>query len=285
MLSIVPEANPDYILLDSGQGRKLEIFSGYTVDRPEPAAAWPRSLPASDWAAADAVCLQAGSWEVRRHPPGAWLFRWKDIKLRLKLAPYKHTGVFPEQQANWEWLDKTVRSMGPEPRVLNLFAYTGGSTLACAQAGARVCHVDSSRPAVAWARENQALSGLSERPIRWIVDDCLKFAAREVRRGAKYHGIIMDPPAFGRGPRGKVFKFGRDVPLLIDCCHKLLVGGPRFFLMNSYNAGLDPQELSAMASPLATETVMECGQLGLRQEPVRRILPCGTFVRFKAVNG
>lgn len=278
---LVPDVNPDHRLLDSGHGRKLERFAGYLIDRPEPAASWPRSLPASDWAASDAVCLQAGRWEVRRHPPEAWLFRWKDLKLRLKLAPYKHTGVFPEQQANWEWLEETVRMMGPDAKVLNLFAYTGGATLACAAAGARVCHVDSSKPAVAWARENQTLSGLSDHPIRWIVDDCLKFAAREARRGVKYQGIVMDPPAFGRGPGGKVFKFNRDVPRLLEICRDLMADGPRFFLINAYNAGLEAGELFRLVSPLALSGEVEHGSLGLRQGSDGRVLECGAFARFR----
>lgn len=279
---LVPERNPDHILLDSGRGRKLEIFSGYTVDRPEPRAEWPRSLPAAAWAEADAVAEKAGRWLVRREPPAAWAFRWKNLRLRLKLAPYKHTGIFPEQQANWKWLEETVRMMGPDAKVLNLFAYTGGATLACAAAGARVCHVDSSRPAVAWARENQRLSHLESKPVRWIVEDCLKFAARESRRGAKYQGIIMDPPAFGRGPGGKVFKFGRDVPRLMEICRGLMADGPRFFLINAYNAGLEAGELRSLVSPLAPSGEVEHGGLGLRQETGGRVLACGTFARFRA---
>lgn len=278
---LVPERNPDHILLDSGRGRKLEIFSGYTVDRPEPAADWPRSLPGPAWAEADAVFKSENSWQVRRAPPHGWAFRWGSLRLALKLAPYKHTGVFPEQQANWKWLEETVRMMGPDAKVLNLFAYTGGATLACAAAGAAVCHVDSSKPAVAWARENQKLSNLEDRPIRWIVEDCLKFAAREARRGVKYQGIIMDPPAFGRGPGGKVFKFNRDVPRLLEICRGLMADGPGFFLINSYNVGLEAEELRSLVSPLAPSGEVEHGRLGLRQETGGRVLECGTFARFR----
>ncbi len=278
---VTPRENPDHRLLDSGRGRKLESFAGYITDRPEPAASWPRTQPASAWAVADAVCEAAGRWTVRRDPPEKWLFRWKGLNLKLKLAPYKHTGVFPEQQANWEWLDETVRKLGPEPMVLNLFAYTGGATLACARAGARVCHVDSSKPAVAWARENQQLSGLGDRPIRWIVDDCLKFTAREARRGAKYQGIIMDPPAFGRGPGGKVFKFGRDVPRLLEICRGLMVDGPGFFLLNSYNSGLTAGELRDLVNILRPSGDVQCGGLGLRQESGGRIMECGLFARLR----
>lgn len=282
MKDIIPEENPDYRLLDSGAGRKLESFSGYLADRPEPQADWSRSLPRSAWDGADSVCRKAGQWLVRKDPPEPWIFRWKGLKLRLKLAPYKHTGVFPEQQANWEWLEETVGQMGPEPEVLNLFAYTGGATLACARAGARVCHVDSSKPAVAWARENQALSGLSDRPVRWIVDDCLKFVTREARRGARYQGMIMDPPAFGRGPGGKVFKFDRDVPKLLEACRGLLAEGPNFYLINSYNAGLEAGELRDLAAPMRPTGQFECGRLGLRQESGGRTLPCGVYARFRS---
>lgn len=282
MKLLVPERNPDHMLLDSGRGRKLEIFSGYTLDRPEPAAGWPRSLPRSAWSEADAIFTGNGRWLIRREPPPGWVFRWGSLRLALKLAPYKHTGVFPEQQTNWQWLMETVRSMGPEPKVLNLFAYTGGATLACALAGARVCHVDSSRPAVAWARENQKLSRLEAKPVRWMVEDCLKFAAREARRGAKYQGIIMDPPAFGRGPGGKIFKFDRDVPRLLETCCILMADGQQFFLLNSYNAGLGPQELAGLASFLAPNARIEYGELGLRQESGERILPCGSFARFRS---
>lgn len=282
MKDIIPEENPDYRLLDSGAGRKLESFSGYLADRPEPQADWSRSLPRSAWDGAGSVCRKAGQWLVRKDPPEPWIFRWKGLKLRLKLAPYKHTGVFPEQQANWEWLEETVGQMGPEPEVLNLFAYTGGATLACARAGARVCHVDSSKPAVAWARENQALSGLSDRPVRWIVDDCLKFVTREARRGARYQGMIMDPPAFGRGPGGKVFKFDRDVPKLLEACRGLLAEGPNFYLINSYNAGLEAGELRDLAAPMRPTGQIECGRLGLRQESGGRTLPCGVYARFRS---
>lgn len=281
MLRIIPESNSDYSLLDTGLGRKLEIFSGYKVDRPEPQAVWPRSLSPSDWDDADAVYQKAGTWIIKRDPPKNWSYRWKFLSLKLKLAPYKHTGVFPEQQANWEWLQDTIRIMGPEPRVLNLFAYTGGATLVCAQAGARVCHVDSSKPAVAWARENQGLSHLESKPVRWIVEDCLKFAAREARRGVKYQGIIMDPPAFGRGPGGRVFKYGRDVPKLMEVCRQLLSSGPRFFLINTYNVGIGSYELAKLVSMLAPKNIIEHGELGLKQEDAIRMLHCGDFARFR----
>ncbi len=282
MKTLLSPSNPYYELWDSGRGRKLEKFSGYLLDRPEPYAVWPRSLPAADWDGADAVCERAGAWRVRREPPKIWLFRWKDLSLKLKLAPYKHTGVFPEQQANWEWLQETIGMMGPETKVLNLFAYTGGATLACARAGALVSHVDSSRPAVTWARENQRLSHLESKPVRWIVEDCLKFAAREARRGARYQGIIMDPPAFGRGPGGKIFKFGRDVPRLLEICRQLISDGPRFFLMNSYNAGLEAEDLRSLMATLRPPAGMEYGKLGLRQKANGRILECGVFARFRA---
>ncbi len=277
----MPEENSDYLLLDSGLGRKLERFSGYTVDRPEPQADWPCSLPRSAWDGADSICRKAGEWLVKKDPPEPWIFRWKGLKLILKLAPYKHTGIFPEQQANWQWLTETVLRLGPDIKVLNLFAYTGGATLACAWAGAKVCHVDSSRPAVAWARENQILSGLADKPVRWIVEDCLKFAAREFRRGARYQGIIMDPPAFGRGPGGKIFKFDRDVPKLLEICRKLLYDKPNFFLINSYHAGFSAEKLGAWASALSSDGRIECGGLGLRQTSQERILPCGIYARFR----
>ena len=280
-MMITPPSHHGYRLLDSGQGRKLECFSDYLIDRPEPRAIWARTLSNQHWLMADAVYLQTGRWQTRRPPPEPWLFRWKGLNLMLRLTPYKHTGIFPEQQSNWEWLQETARLMGPEAKVLNLFAYTGGATLACAQAGARVCHVDSSRPAMAWARENQRLSHLESKPVRWIVEDCLKFAAREAKRKSKYQGIIMDPPAFGRGPEGKVFKFGRDVPRLLEICGDLLAEGPKFFLINAYHAGLKAGQLRDLVAPLCPSGEVEYGGLGLRPANGGRILECGAFARFR----
>lgn len=282
MKKIVVSAAPHYILLDSGQGRKLENFCGYIVDRPDPKAAWSRTLAEALWEKADAFYHPERGWLIKNAPPQPWLFRHGRLSFLLKLAPYKHTGIFPEQKANWLWLENNLLKMGPGCKVLNLFAYTGAATLVCARAGAAVCHVDASRPAINWARENQRLSGLENSAIRWIWDDCKKFVAREVKRGSQYHGIIMDPPDFGRGPGGRIFKLKKELPHLLEACRRILAPNPNFLLINCYNTGLRPEEIFQMAASLLPWQESEYGELHLKQRQSRRTLPCGIYVRCRS---
>ncbi len=278
MQILTPNSLKDHSLLDSGNGQKLERFAGYLISRPEPGAIWNKKLSAADWNKAQAVFIETGKWRQTSPPPRPWLFRHKELTLELKLTPYKHTGVFPEQAVNWDWFSELINNSPGQPNVLNLFAYTGAATLAAAAAGARVCHVDSSKPAVSWAKRNQELSQLSDKPIRWIVDDCLKFIEREVKRGAKYDAIIMDPPAFGRDTSGKTFKFNRDMPRLLRLCHNLLSDKPLFFLINAYNVGHSPQTLKNLLADILPSDRIQYGELQLSNNDIS--LPCSLFARY-----
>ncbi len=238
---ILPLTPPDwgeYELLDSGEGEKLERYGPYVLARPEKAALWRKALPARRWQAADAVFTLAergeGEWQRRRPLPERWPLRFGNLAFYARLTPFRHTGVFPEQASHWLWLQRLVAAASRPLEVLNLFAYTGLASLACAAAGASVVHVDASRPTLGWAKDNAALSGLADRPIRWILDDALKFVKREGRRGRRYDGIIMDPPAFGRGPKGELWRFGESFPALLDSCRPLLAERPLFVLVTAY---------------------------------------------------
>jgi len=235
----------DYALLDSGDGRKLERYGRYTVVRPEPQCFWsPRDPSAFDRANAVFDPQQeeedAGRWRFDDQGPiDAFPLKWRDVKFTGRFTPFRHLAFFPEQAANWEWLDARVRSLD-KPRVLNLFGYTGVASLAAAAAGAEVTHVDASKKSVAYARENAEASGMTDKPIRWIVEDARKYVAREVRRGAKYQGIILDPPKYGRGPTGEVWRLFEDMPALLKDCAALLADDASFLLLNAYAARVGP---------------------------------------------
>ena len=255
----------DFGVLDASDGEKLERWGKVILIRPDPQVIGntPRS---QRWGEADAHYHRSekggGSWEVRRPIQEFWTIGYGDC-LRFKISPtgFKHTGLFPEQAVNWELFGELIQKAGRPIRVLNLFAYTGGATLACAAAGASVCHVDASKGMVAWARENQALSGLGDKPIRWIVDDCRKFVERELRRGSRYDAVIMDPPSYGRGPGGEIWKLEDSVYDLIHLCAGVLTEQPLFFAVNSYTTGLSP---SVMEYTPSTSTPLSCRKkLGL----------------------
>lgn len=256
VLSPVPETLitrswPDYALLDSGDGRKLERYGRYTVVRPEPQCFWTPRDP-SAFASADAVFDpededEAGRWRFGKGPIDIFPLAWKDVRFTSRFTPFRHLAFFPEQAANWAWLDARVRTLR-KPRILNLFGYTGVASLACAAAGAEVTHVDASKKSVNWARENAELSGLSDKPIRWIVEDARKYVAREVRRGAKYHGIILDPPKYGRGPTGEVWRLFEDLPGLVRDCAALLGDDASFLLLNAYAARVSGLSLAHMTA-------------------------------------
>lgn len=243
-IDVTPPAGwePDqYALLDSGEGAKLERFGGVTLARPDPQALWPRRLAADTWAMADATFSreddpeQGARWTTRRALAEAWPVRWRDLTVLARLTAFKHTGIFPEQAVHWDWLRARIAAAGGRTvRVLNLFGYTGVATLAAAQAGAQVTHVDASPKVLEWARENQTLSSLEAAPIRWIADDALKFVRREARRGSHYDLVMLDPPAFGRGAKGEVWKFETSLPTLLMECRAILSERPLGIILTSY---------------------------------------------------
>jgi 23S rRNA (cytosine1962-C5)-methyltransferase len=254
----------DYALLDSGHGRKLERYGPYTVVRPEPQCLWTPRLPASAWDGADAVFdptdeEDAGRWRFKGQHKETWPLGWGDVRFHGRFTAFRHLAFFPEQAANWAFLDEAVRAAGDPPRVLNLFGYTGVASLVMAAAGAAVTHVDASKKAVAWARENAELSGLADRPIRWIVEDAKKYVAREVRRGSKYDGIILDPPKYGRGPDGQVWRLFEDLPELAGLCCELLSENAKFLVLNAYAERISG---AALAGLLAEKLSDRGGQIG-----------------------
>ena len=280
----------DYELLDCGGGEKLERWGQQYLVRPDPQAIWatPRKNPA--WKRADARYLRSqsggGHWE-KKTLPESWKIRYRDLTFQVKPMNFKHTGLFPEQAVNWDFAMEKIRSAGRPIRVLNLFAYTGGATVACAKAGASVCHVDAARGMVAWARENARLSGLGEAPIRWIVDDCAKFVEREIRRGKTYDAIIMDPPSYGRGPGGEVWKLEDNLYDFVKLCAGVLSERPLFVLINSYTTGLAPSVLGYLLHLLVAEKYGgKCtwDELGLPVTETGLALPCGATGRWTSEN-
>ena len=256
----------DYALLDSGNGRKLERYGPYTVVRPEPQCLWTPRLPASAWDEADAVFdptdeEDAGRWRFKGQHKETWPLGWGDVRFHGRFTAFRHLAFFPEQAANWAFLDEAVRAAGgaEPPRVLNLFGYTGVASLVMAAAGAAVTHVDASKKAVAWARKNAELSGLADRPIRWIVEDAKKYVAREVRRGSKYDGIILDPPKYGRGPDGQVWRLFEDLPELAGLCCELLSENAKFLVLNAYAERISG---AALAGLLAEKLSDRSGHIG-----------------------
>ena len=272
----------DYELIDATAGNRLERWDKAVLVRPDPQVVWKREPADPRWQQADGVYHRSaqggGRWEMRRRLPEKWTIRWGELTLVVSPTGFKHTGVFPEQAVNWEWYQKKIAAAGRPIRVLNLFGYTGGATLACAAAGASVCHVDASKGIVAWARENAAASGLTDRPIRWIVDDCAKFVAREIRRGSFYDAIIMDPPSYGRGPGGEVWKLEDNIYDLMTLCEGVLSKDPLFVAVNSYTTGLSP---AVMEYILKTGLVPMyggrtwCDEIGLPVSATGGVVPCG----------
>ena len=281
----------DYEVLDCGGGEKLERWGDVYLRRPDPQAIWPVRDP-SLWRKAQAHYHRSdkggGSWEFFTKLPDRWVMNYKNLRFYVRPTGFKHTGLFPEQATNWDWMTGLVSErvkQGREVRVLNLFAYTGGATLAAAAAGASVTHVDASKGMVTWAKENAAASGLADAPIRWLVDDCVKFVEREIRRGNHYDAIIMDPPSYGRGPKGEIWKIEDAIHPLVKLCTKILSDDPLFFLINSYTTGLAPAVLTDM---LATEMKKYKGhvdsqEIGLPVKSNGLVLPCGASGRWEAV--
>ena len=278
----------DYELIDCGGGEKLERWGDYILVRPDPQAIWqtPRTDPR--WKRPDARYARSasggGHW-AKKDVPQRWYVGYGDLTFNIKPMNFKHTGLFPEQAANWDFCREAIRSAGRPVNVLNLFAYTGGATVACAAAGASVCHVDAARGMVAWAKENARSSGVEDKPIRWIVDDCGKFAEREIRRGKKYDGIIMDPPSYGRGPSGEIWKLEENLWPFVEMVSQLLSDEPLFFLINSYTTGLAPSVLTYILETLVTRRYgghTESQELGLAVSSNGLSLPCGATGRWMA---
>jgi 23S rRNA (cytosine1962-C5)-methyltransferase len=254
-LETISPAWTDYELLDTGSGRKLERFGSVTLVRPEPQADWPPALPEKSWNAAQATLVplprsKNGEWKFAEPTPPRWRMRRNNLSFWVEPTPSGHLGVFPDQASHWDWLASDIASAAAPPKVLSLFGYTGLATLACASAGAHVTHVDASRKAIKCARENQSLSQLEDRPIRWLADDAQSFVAREVRRGRTYDGLILDPPRFGRGPKGELWKVEESLPALLRHCRKLLSPAPLFVLLNTYTTVLTRGQTSSEAMQL-----------------------------------
>ena len=278
----------DYEVLDTGNGEKLERWGDVILQRPDPQTIWPAAAP-EKWRRADAVYHRSerggGSWETRRQLPERWTVRYGDLRFYVRPTGFKHTGLFPEQAANWDWMREKIAASGrKDVRVLNLFGYTGGATLACAAAGARGTHVDAAKGMVQWAKENRELCGLPETSCRWIVEDAIRFVQREIRRGNTYDGILMDPPSYGRGPSGEVWKLENELYGLIDTAAQVLSPEPVFFLINSYTTGFQASVLSNMIRKCVISRAggrEDCQELCL---PVTSggVLPCGATGRWEA---
>ncbi|MEG0321551.1 MAG: class I SAM-dependent methyltransferase [Oscillospiraceae bacterium] len=276
----------DYELLDCGSGEKLERWGDYTLVRPDPQAIWQTPRKSPKWNTPDARYSRSdrggGAWEKSRLP-GQWTVGYEGLTFNVKPMNFKHTGLFPEQASNWDFAREQIKKAGRPVSVLNLFAYTGGATVACAAAGATVCHVDAAKGMVSWAKENAKSSGLEEAPIRWIIDDCAKFVEREIRRGKRYDAVIMDPPSYGRGPSGEVWKLEENLWDFVKLVSGVLSDDPIFFLISSYTTGLAPSVLSYLLDTLVTPNYgghTESDELGLRVSANNLVLPCGAAGRW-----
>lgn len=283
----------EYHILDCADGQKVEQWGEYVLQRPDPQAIWSTKLDPGAWKHLNARYHRSskggGEWEVF-HLPEQWQISYplslasnqiKNLQFQLKPFSFKHTGLFPEQAVNWDWMAKKITAAKRPVKVLNLFAYTGGATLACAAAGANVTHVDASKGMVGWAKENAASSGLENAPIRWLVDDCVKFVEREIRRGNHYDAIIMDPPSYGRGPKGETWKIEQHIFSFLTLCQNILSDDPLFFLLNSYTTGLQPAALTYMLRLALRDTPLQikAKEVGLFVGANEFILPCGASAR------
>ena len=280
----------DYEVIDTSSGEKLERWGDYMLVRPDPQVIWNTEKKHFGWKKWNGHYHRSnkggGEWEFKNLPE-EWSIGYKDLTFNLKPFSFKHTGLFPEQATNWDWFSSLIKEANRPIKVLNLFAYTGGATVSAAKAGASVTHVDASKGMVGWAKENAASSGLADAPIRYLVDDCVKFVEREIRRGNKYDGIIMDPPSYGRGPKGEIWKIEESVFPFVQLSSQLLSDEPLFFLINSYTTGLQPAVLSYMLhtvlDPIHKGTV-EAQEIGLPVKSNGLVLPCGASGRWTAQN-
>ncbi len=272
----------DYELIDASDGERLERWKDIILIRPDPQVMWHGDRKNPLWRNAHAKYHRSnsggGHWEMLKKVPSVWNVDFKDLTFRLKPMDFKHTGLFPEQAVNWELMSECIKNAGRPVKVLNLFAYTGGATVACLKAGASVTHVDASKGMVSWAKENAVVSGVGDRPVRWLVDDCLKFIAREIRRGNKYDGIVMDPPSYGRGPNGEVWKIEQQLDELLYQTAQILSDDAIFFLLNSYSGGISPTIINYMVKNIVIgkrKGEVTTDEIGLKITDRDIALPCG----------
>ena len=278
----------DYKIIDMADGQKLEKWGDVILSRPDPQIVWKNKSYPEEWKKANAIYSRSktggGSWEYKKKVPSAWQIKYKDLTFNIKPMGFKHTGLFPEQAVNWDWMRDKIKNSKREIKVLNLFAYTGGATVACLSAGASVCHVDSSKGMVTWAKENVTSSGLADKKVRYIVDDVVKFVNREIRRGNKYDAIIMDPPSYGRGANGEVWQFENNIYDLVELCTKVLSDKPLFFLINSYTTGISSSVLANILNLTISKRYkgkIESGEIGLPMEKSSLVLPAGIYGRWE----
>ena len=281
----------DYEILDMANGEKLERWGEIVLVRPDPQIIWKDKTYPEKWKNAHAIYRRSktggGSWEYKRKIPSSWEIRYKNLTFNVKPMGFKHTGLFPEQAVNWDWMINKIKSEKRDIKVLNLFAYTGGATVACLSAGASVCHVDSSKGMTTWAKENVISSNLADRPVRYIVDDVVKFVNREIRRGNTYDAIIMDPPSFGRGANGEVWQFEENIYELVKLCTKVLSDKPLFFLINSYTTGISAKVLENILNMCIDKKYggkTYSGEIGLMMTGQNIALPCGIYGRWEKIK-
>lgn len=278
----------DYEILDMANGEKLERWNDIILVRPDPQILWTQKSFPKEWNKANAVYKRSktggGNWEYYKKLPESWQIHYKELTFQIKPMGFKHTGLFPEQAVNWDWMMQKIKQAKRQIKVLNLFAYTGGATVACLRAGASVCHVDSSKGMVAWAKENVQASCLQDKPVRYLVEDVVKFVNREIRRGNTYDAIIMDPPSYGRGTNGEVWKFEEQIYNLVELCSKLLAKQPLFFLINSYTTGISSNVLENILK-LTINKIQKgnvtSGEIGLPMKASELVLPCGIYGRWE----
>lgn len=293
---LITEPEKDYELLDSGDGEKLERYGAFVVSRPDPQALWKKTLSDGEWKKAQAIfdrTTEKAGWKIAHEVPSRWSISFSGLKFWIRPTSFKHTGLFPEQSQNWKWIQNIITTPPAAPllskegkkiKVLNLFGYTGGATLAALAAGAEVVHVDGSKVALQWAKDNAELSGLHDKPVRWLLDDAFAFVEREIRRGNVYDAIMMDPPSFGHGPKGEVWKIEQKFIPFLEACKKLLTPNPLFIIINGYSSGY-----SAIAYENALKDMMKeysgtttCGELTIREKSSQKLLPSGIFARWSA---
>lgn len=272
----------DYELIDCSCGERLERWGNITLIRPDPQVIWKTEKKNPLWRKADAIYHRSqsggGQWEIRNKIPDFWTIGYRDLTFNIKTMGFKHTGLFPEQAVNWDYTAEVIKNANREVKVLNLFAYTGGATVSALKAGASVCHVDASKGMTLWAKENAASSGVADKSVRWIVDDCIKFVQREIRRGNKYDIIIMDPPSYGRGPGGEVWKLENEVYGFVELCSQVLSDDPLMMLINSYTTGLSPSVMEYILGAVVKKRFggkVTGSEIGLRTTENGLILPCG----------
>ena len=276
----------DYEILDMAEGEKLERWKDQVLVRPDPQIIWKDKSFPSKWKTANARYHRSksggGGWEYQKPLPKSWQVSYQNLTFQIKPMGFKHTGLFPEQAVNWDWMMDKIAKSKREIKVLNLFAYTGGATVACLAAGASVCHVDSSKGMVAWAKENVIASGLEDKPVRFLIDDVVKFVQREIRRGNTYEAIIMDPPSYGRGANGEVWQFEEQIYGLVELCTQILSEQPLFFLINSYTTGISSKVLeNLLRLHIKRKGEFSSGEIGLPMKDSKLILPCGIYGRWE----